>query len=128
VRAWRARAKWRARRAWDPSEDLFRAQRARDPGKDWFRAAFNAAGDALDRTGDMAMMATTQGEDLQARDYYRAHLYGHVNQAIAVLATLENTTLSKILEEVRKTVGSDEIFRRHVDAKIETFRRRLDDS
>jgi hypothetical protein len=96
--------------------------------EDWFRAAFNPAGDALNRTADMAIVAIAQGEDLEARDYYRARLYGHVNQAIAVLATLENTTLSKILEEVRKTVGDDEIFRRHVDAKIETFRRRLDDS
>jgi hypothetical protein len=55
-------------------------------------------------------------------------LYGHVNHTIATLATLHNTTLSAILEEIRKTAGDDEIFRRHIDAEIETFRRQLDDS
>jgi hypothetical protein len=104
------------------------AQRSSPGDDDWFRAAISAAGDALNRTRAMAMMATAQGEDLEARDYYRSRLYGHVNQAIVVLATLENTTLSKILEEVRKTVGSDEIFRRNVDAEIENFRRQQDDS
>jgi hypothetical protein len=99
-----------------------------NPHEDWFRAAFGEAASALYRTGEIAMMATARGEDLEARDYYRSRLYGHVNQAIVVLATLENTTLSKILEEVRKTVGSDEIFRRNVDAEIENFRRQQDDS
>jgi hypothetical protein len=41
---------------------------------------------------------------------------------------VEEDEPSRGLEEVRKTAGDDEIFRRHIDAEIETFRRQLDDS
>jgi hypothetical protein len=41
---------------------------------------------------------------------------------------VEEDEPSRGLEGVWKTAGDDEIFRRHIDAEIETFRRQLDDS
>jgi hypothetical protein len=93
-------------------------------GEEWFRAAMNAASGALNETGEMFIMAIAQGEDVESREYISVRLLNHINHAIATLATVNNETLSKVLEDVRETVGSDEIFRSSIEARIELFRPR----
>ena len=77
----------------------------------------------------MFMMATAQGKDVESlREYCSVRLLNHVNSTIHTLAIVDNETLSTVLEDVRETVGNDEIFRRNVEAEIEVLRRRPDDS